>query len=132
MKIKDAIGQINFISNRRATAALLRKFSLSAGALLRGPAEASLGRISALQEIEAFVEAEVASWLEPEDIASGSTGAFDACDLRHWLAFAKAADVPLIPARQILTLTEAELVAIDQKLELPSHVEKSIMRGIKK
>jgi hypothetical protein len=128
MTLKDMIGRISFISGQRDTARTLRRFGLQAGALLRGPAEEARQRLDGIAEIAALAEREASSWGDPDRIGSG--GPFDACDLRHWLLLAERAGVPFVPAREILSLTEEELSAIDQKLQLPDFLSNAIRRGL--
>ncbi|PTX52600.1 hypothetical protein IQ03_03980 [Gemmobacter caeni] len=130
MSLKDLIGRISFISGQRETARTLRRLGIQTGALLRGPVEESRERLTGIAEIAERVEREAASWVDPDRIESG--GPFDACDLRHWLLLAERAGVPFVPAMEILSLTEAELGAIDQKLQLPEFVANAIGRGLKR
>ena len=64
-------------------------------------------------------EAETSSWVDAERLALGLGGAFDACDLRHWLALASRAQVPAIPAREILCLSEEEMAVASGEARLP-------------
>jgi hypothetical protein len=130
MRLKDVIGRINFISGQQETGRTLRKLGLQAGALLRGPVQEARDRLSGIAAIADKVEREAASWVNPDRIETG--GPFDACDLRHWLVLAERAGVPFVPAREVLSLSEAELSAIDQKLQLPKFVSNAISRGLKR
>lgn len=130
MSLKDLIGRINFISGQRETSRTLRRIGLQTGALLRGPAQEARERLSGIAEIAERAEREAASWVDPDGIESG--GPFDACDLRHWLLLAEGSGVPFVPATEVLSLTEAELSAIDQKLKLPDFVANAIGRGLKR
>ena len=130
MSLKDVIGRLSFIAGQRDTGRTLRRIGLETGALLRGPAEEARERISGIAETAERAEREAASWVDPEKIDSG--GPFDACDLRHWLLLAERAGVPFVPAREVLSLCEAELSAIDQQLQLPGFVSNAISRGLKR
>ena len=130
MSLKDVIGRISFIAGQRETGKTLRRIALETGALLRGSVEEARSRISGIIETAELVEREAASWVDPDRIESG--GPFDACDLRHWLLLADRAGVPFVPAREVLSLSEAELSAIDQKLQLPGFVANAIERGLKR
>jgi len=130
MRLKDLIGRISFISGQQETGRTLRKLGLQTGALLRGPAQEARDRLSGIAAVAERAEGEAASWVDPDMIESG--GPFDACDLRHWLALAERAGVPFVPAREVLSLSEAELSAIDQKLQLPEFVSNAISRGLKR
>src|SRR3546814_13410230 len=74
-----------------------------------------------MMEIEAKHRAETESWVNPEALASGKGGAFDACDLRHWLALANRAGVRAVPAKQILVLTEDQMDAASGTIEIPDN-----------
>jgi hypothetical protein len=130
MSLKNMIGALNFISGQRKTQEELRRLSLSAGKLFRGPVAKAEETLDGISAVARFVEDEANSWLEPDAFEAGASGPFDACDLRHWLLFAEAAGVPFVPARQIATLTEEELSAIDHKISLPKHVAASISKGL--
>lgn len=130
MSLKNLIGRISFISGQQETARTLRRVGLQTGALLRGPVGEARDRLAGIAEVAARAEQEAASWVDPDRIASG--GAFDACDLRHWLLLADRAGVPFVPAREVLSLSEEELSAIDQKLQLPEFVSNAISRGLKR
>jgi|UPI00082FBC63 hypothetical protein len=69
-------------------------------------------------ETEAFHAAETGTWIDAEAISEGQQGPFDACDLPAYLAIAKAAGVPSVPARIILALSEEEADAASGKLNL--------------
>src|SRR3546814_16499734 len=81
----------------------LRSTLVSGASFFRTPSNATTA-IAGRMEIEAKHRAETESWVNPEALASGKGGAFDACDLRHWLALANRAGVRAVPAKQILVL----------------------------
>lgn len=126
--LKALIGRLNFIGGQQELGKTVRRFGLQTAQLMRGPKEAARIAIEGIAETEIFADAEAASWIEPEDIFAG--GAFDGCDLRHYLAIAEAAGVPFVPARQILSLTEEELCRVDQQIRLPDFISKPIQKGL--
>lgn len=130
--LKSLIGRLNFLGGQRSLMGTARRFTLGAAKAARGPTEALQNQIKGISEIAAFVEAEASSWVEPEDFAQGRGGPFDACDLRHWLVLAERAGVPAIEARPILTLTEAEISAISQKIQIPDSAARTIRNGLAK
>jgi hypothetical protein len=130
MSLKNLIGRINFISGQQETGRTLRRMSLQTAALLRGPVGRARSTLEGIAETAARVEREAASWAGPDAMESG--GPFDACDLRHWLLLAERAGVSFVPAREVLSLSEAELSAIDQKLQVPEFISGSIAKGLKR
>lgn len=129
--IKTLIGRLNFMGTQQSLMGTARKLALQTAKLARGPAAAMRAQVEGIMEIEAQVTAEAASWADPEAIMDGTPGPFDTCDLRHWLNLAERAGVPYIPAKQILSLTEDELEAIDQKIANPPHVARRIAKGMR-
>lgn len=129
--IRTLIGKINFIGGQKAQMKKVREMSIKTAAMFRQAPKKARDTISEISRIEEFHNAEAASWLEPEDIDAGKTGAFDACDLRHWLLIARSADVPYVPATQILSLSEDELGAISGPVKLPTFVKNAITKGMK-
>jgi hypothetical protein len=130
MSLKDLIGKISFVSGQQETGRKLRRMSVQTAALLRGPASSARDALAGIAETAERVEREAASWIDPDAI--GRSGPFDACDLRHWLLLADRAGVPYVPAREVLSLSEAELSAIDRKLEAPGFVSKAIDKGLRR
>ncbi len=128
--IRTLIGKINIIAAQQAMGKTTRRMALSTAALVRGPVENARKKIEGIAEVAAFAEAEADSWIDPEDITAGKSGPFDVCDLRHWLIIAEMAGVDAVPAREILSLSEDEISAIDQKVHLPGFIQKSISRGL--
>jgi len=127
--IRSLIGKLNFMGSQHALSWTMRKLSLQSAALFRGPSKAIRSTMTGIGEVAAFVEQEAESWIDPQDITAGHPGGFDACDLRHWLLIAEKAEVPFVPAREILSLSEDELSAIDQKMTAPSFIRKAVAKG---
>src|SRR3546814_16035471 len=98
----------------------LRSTLVSGAAFFRTPSNATTA-IAGMMEIEAKHRAETESWVNPEALASGKDGAFDACDLRHWLALAHRAGVRAVPAKQLLVLTEDQMYAASGTLAIPDN-----------
>ncbi|MCW3782551.1 hypothetical protein [Defluviimonas salinarum] len=130
--IRTLIGKLNVVAGQRAIGRKARQIAGQTAKLFAGPADVARRTVSGIAEVAAFVEAEAGSWLEPEELAAGQTGGFDACDLRHWLFLAEAAGVPAIPARTILSLHEDDLALIDQKIAVPEHIGAGLRRRIAK
>jgi hypothetical protein len=82
-----------------------------------------------MMEIEARVNAETSSWLEPEEITDCG-GTFDVCDLRVWLKVAEEAGVNHVPARQILSVGEEDLSALLGSIALPEKLSANAQRHI--
>ena len=125
------LAKLNLVAEERALGRQLRQIGLGAVKLLKGPREKARATIEGIAEIATAVDKEAATWLEPDAIAGGSAGPFDVFDLRVWLLLAEAAGVPFVPARQILSLTEQELEAIDRKLSMPEAVARRIAQGLR-
>lgn len=128
--IRTLIGKLNVIGSQRELGRTARRFGLSAAKLFAGPGARVRETMDGISRVAAFTEAEAASWLDPEDIAAGKSGGFDACDLRHWLYLAIKADVPHVPARQILSLHEDDLSLIDREIEIPDHLRETLRRRL--
>jgi len=126
--LKTLIGKLNFMGAQQDLGRTTRRLALSTAALFRGPARKARETVEAIAKTEALHDAELASWLEPEDVGAGKAGPFDACDLRIWLLLARRAGVPAVPAREILSLSEDELSAISQKIQIPDFIAKAISR----
>lgn len=84
-----------------------------------------------IMDIAARFDAEVSSWISPEDIAGGKGGRFDACDLRHWLALCQRANVPFVPAKVVLKLTDAELSMASGQISVPKHYSQKLSAKLK-
>jgi hypothetical protein len=124
----DALRKLMLSINARAQA----KASLDAArrlavlAIKSGPRLAK--QLEAIQEMADRHEAETAGWVAPEVLAQGRGGRFDACDLRHWLALAGRAGVPAVPAREILSLSEAEIAVASGRIELPAVLARRLQK----
>jgi hypothetical protein len=136
-RLRDFIGFVTFKAGQEKIGKDLRGMALKTAKTLRGPTEKARQSLEELGEVAQFVEAEAASWAEPEAITEAAPFgdkviAFDACDLRHWLALAERAGVAYVPAQQICSLHEDELSAIDQKLRVPGFIGRAIDKGLKR
>lgn len=64
--------------------------------------------INKLNKIEQMKKEETDKWIvEPAELIENG-GAFDACDLEHWMAISLSAKVPSVPIKKILSLTPKE------------------------
>lgn len=132
MKIRDAIGKISFIAGEKETRETVRKAVLSAAKIFRGAPQQTRSQIEGVVAVAQQVDAETGSWIDPEVIAAGQGGAFDVCDMRHWLAIAQRASVPFVPAREILSLSESELSSIMPSIGMPPGFDKTARRAFEK
>lgn len=98
-------------TERRALAMLLR-------GLRRGRAALALD-LSGLRSMAERHREEVSTWVGPDALERGEGGPFDACDLRCWLALARRAGVPAIPAREVLRLSESDMAALSGLVQAP-------------
>lgn len=117
-KLQQVILGLNVQAERSSTIRTFRQALIGGAALLRGPGKAT-AMVKGMIEMEAQHSAETQSWVNPETLASGMGGAFDACDLRHWLALAERAGVPAVPAKPILVLTEQQMSVLSGSLKIP-------------
>lgn len=124
------LAKLSLMGHEREMATSVRRLALGAVKALGGPAAKARAVMEGIAEVEAIVQAEAASWLEPLDIARGASGAFDVFDLRVWLWLSEKAGVPFVPAREILTLEEAEIEAIGRKIAIPEGVVARIARSL--
>lgn len=129
--IRTLIGKLNFIAQQRELGGKARRPALQTTAMFRGPVKTARATMDGMTNMMSFADDEASSWLDPEEIGT-KAGGFDACDLRHWLIIAGKAGAPSVPARQILTLSEDELGAISQKIQIPDHIRKAIAKGMTK
>lgn len=118
-RLQKLVLQMTVQGEQKAQTSTLRKFFIGAGNLARKPQQFAQA-LSGLTTISDKHHAELSSWVAPEALANGEGGAFDACDLRHWLILADRAGVPYIPAREILTLNEEELSLLSGTIPIPS------------
>jgi hypothetical protein len=65
--------------------------------------------LDGMQRLADLNETETSTWKEGYEIAQGASGRVDACDLIVWLTMAKEAGVPIIPAEEILVLSQEEM-----------------------
>src|SRR3546814_19830564 len=94
LKLQQAIIGLNARAEQSSMFRTLRSTLVSGAAFFRTPSNATTA-IAGMMEIEAKHRAETDSWVNPEALASGTGGAFAACDLRHWLAMDNRAGVDL-------------------------------------
>ncbi len=115
--LRQIVLRINFEGGLRQTVREARDLMARLGraALGRRFGEA-VGGIASAWEMHA---AETQGWVSHEALAEGRGGPFDACDLLCWLALAERAAVAAVPARTILSLSEAEMSAASGTLRLP-------------
>jgi len=126
--LKKALVLLTAAGERRANRDLGRKATVAAARLLRDPK--SIGeRLKGLGDAALLHETETGSWVGPEAISNGVGGPFDACDLRHWLALAEISGVPAVPAREVLSLDDAEMAVLSGKVEMP---ENAVSRSVRK
>lgn len=82
-------------------------------------------------EVAKAHEAEVDSWVSPEDLTVLEGVPFDACDIRHWNELAKIAGVPFVEAREILALSFEEMSFLSGKVQMPDKATmKAFARGV--
>lgn len=118
-RLQQIILKITVQAEQQAETSLIRRFFISAGRIARKPGEFA-ANLQSLGETALLHERETSSWVNPETLATGAGGPFDACDLRHWLILAELAGVPFIPAREVLHLTEDEISALSGEISIPS------------
>lgn len=117
-KVQQAVIQLSVHAERTGRIRDLKRFVVSTAAMFRSPAQA-ISDVQGFLETAAKHEVETRSWVGPEALRNGNGGAFDACDLRHWLVLAERAGVPFVPAREILHLTEEEMSLLSGEINLP-------------
>lgn len=105
---------------------VVRKAIALAWRLVRSP-EGFRAGLAGLQATGDRHEAECASWVSPETLLREG-GPFDACDLRHWLALARHAGVPAVPAATVLVLNDAEMSVASGQIAIP---ENAVTRRIR-
>lgn len=119
-RLQEALLTLTVHADRRAFGQDARRYAVGLGRFVRKPAK-GLEFLQGVSEQMAMHAAETGSWVGPESIAEGSGGAFDACDLRHWLALAGRAGVPAVPARTILSLDEEEMSVLSGTVAFPEN-----------
>lgn len=125
-KMRQALIALTAMGQQRSNREDVRKLQGIAAKVFSTPESARKG-LDALAAIEAAMEAETASWVDPDILAAGRGGAFDACDLRHWMSLAERAGIECVPAREILVLTESEMAAASGKIDL---ADTALKRGV--
>ena len=130
--IRTLLGKVNTIANQNSLSKEYRRFILMTTALFRKDGASIRSTLDGTMNIHHIVQQETQSWISPEDIAASKSGRFDVVDLRHWIEIAKLANIPFVPAREILSLSEAELNAIDRKINAPNFLLRWISKGIEK
>ena len=127
-RLQEALLALGVRADRRAFMEDARRFAVGVARVARRPADMVAMATGVAEAMEAHA-AETGSWVGPEALANGEGGAFDACDLRHWLALADRAGVPAVPARTILTLTEEEMSALSGVADMPDVASVRRMRS---
>lgn len=95
-------------------------------------AEGTIGMFSGIANLEEALNARLAAHVTPEQAMAGTSGTFDVCDLRHWLAVAERAEVRFIPATEILTLEADEIGSLTGPVRVPGHFKSAIARRLRK
>lgn len=95
------------LTQRAERIELLNRLSQTAKAMLKLRRELP-DMLEGMSALASATNAETATWITDADILAGKSGPFDVLDLTRHLAIAEIAGVPAVPARVILTLTEAE------------------------
>ena len=127
MNIRDAIGQINFMGNRRKTMKDMRGLILGTTAAARRGDLAE--RLESMASLEDLADKTTAAWVEPDQIGL-SSGDFDVCDLRVWVALAERAGVAHVPAIPILSVTEDELSGLLGTVEAPENLMSNMRKHV--
>src|SRR3546814_20575091 len=97
LKLQQAIIGLNARAEQSSMFRTLRSTLVSGAEFFRTHSNATTA-IAGMMEIEAHHRAETDTWENPETRAVGKGGAFDAFDLRHWLAMANPPSVRAAPA----------------------------------
>lgn len=126
-RLQEALLALTVHADRRAFGQDTRRFAVGLARYARKPAEAVDFAKGVIRQAERHHE-EISSWTSPEALAAGEGGAFDACDLRHWLALADRANVPAVPARTILSLKEDEMSVLSGAIAFPENRTVGLMR----
>lgn len=130
-RAQEAFIRLTVHAERVAGVRELRSTVIGTAKAIRTPFQAKR-MITMLAEEMVRHQDEVATWVPADALARGEGGAFDACDLRHWLALAERAGVPAIPAREILVLEEDEFGALSGEVNLPDTAAvRSLKRALK-
>lgn len=110
-----------FLTAQGESRDLLRRVRILAAGAVRN-AHRLPQMIEGIGSREEMHRTEPSTWVAPKALADGIGGRFDACDLRHWLALADRAGIDYVPARPILTLSQAEAGAACGSIELDGSV----------
>lgn len=126
--MRKAILALVAMGSKRSAERAARQLQAIVARMLSDPSKA-MQNIEAMDAMFARHALVAGRWVEPSDVLEGKGGAFDSCDLRHWLALAERAGVPFIPARQVLELDEREMNVLSGKQEMP---DGPMARGIRR
>ena len=117
-RLRRAVLKLNVLNERVEKVKLGRTATALAGVLARSPGKAA-ARLAGIDAMAALHAWETGTWVEAPELAEGRGGAFDAADLRHWLALAERAGVPFVPAKEILSLSEEEAAFASGSVPMP-------------
>lgn len=130
-KLQEMMNLLSLSADRHADKRDARRF-VAGGSRAMKDGESAKKFLSGVGEIAAFHEEETSSWVTIDEFRAGKRGGFDACDLRHWLEFARLAGVPFVPAREILHLTEDEMGLASGVADIPEgRAVKRMVAGLK-
>lgn len=126
----DALRKLFLAINAKAQAGALGR-DLRRLTILALRSKGSLGsHLEGMQEIADFIANETSAWIPAGEIEAGQGGHFDTCDLRHWLAIARRAGVPAVPAQTVLELTEAEMSVASGEIRLPESYRARLAKAV--
>ena len=126
--IRTLLGKLTIAANMRGMSDAARKLFLMTTALSRKNGKTIRQTIEGISALDTFCYDEANSWISTQDILEGNSGTFDVLDLRHWIAIAEQANVPYVPATEILSLTEEEINAIDHPIRIPPFIIKALQK----
>lgn len=122
------IANLTMQSESKANSLQIRRlFAAGFKTIKKGKAN-FIDTINQINEIEKRINEETASWIEPENLEEG--GGFDTMDLRHWLRLAELSNIPVIDAKVILSLSEAEYETITKKIQIPEFVSNAFTKRL--
>lgn len=129
-RLRQLMLGMNLQANSHADTMDLKRLVIgSAAALRQGKTLESM--VQGMSDVAGAIEAEHQDWIDhrkieaivaeqaDHDSRQPINRGFDACDLRIWLSLAKAAGLSAVPAREILSLSEAEHAAVCRPLHVP-------------
>lgn len=128
--LRDALVGLTLRAEQREQMATTRRFFTSFAALLRGAPTRAKDTIDGVGALMAWSDETAAAWVTAGALDNG--GDFDAADLRVWLELAERANVPFVPARTILELSEDELGALSGTAHVPGFIARAIKRSFDK